>query len=358
MEKEKISSMQMGMLAYPAIVATAILSTPGITAQFAFQDVWLSPIWASLVGIITLIIVMKLAKLFPQQTFLGICEKVVGKSLGKLLGLFYLIHFIQATGQISRVYAEFITASFFTKTPTIVMIIAMLLLTASATRTGVETIARISQVFFPILFLSIFIIFVVLIPKIELTNIFPILENGLLPSLKGAIIPQARFSEIFLIIFFIPYLKDAETGLKWGLYTIWLILITFILVNFTILFILGQSMTYATYPFLQASRFVNIGNFIENIDAIIMAVWILGMFTKITVYYFVSLLAIKDLFNLSNYKLMIWPIALLALEFSFWTLPNSMAINQFEIMGLPFLNFSMHTFIPLLIYGIAKIRRF
>ncbi len=49
-EKGKISAAQMAMMMYPTIIATAILLVPAITARHANQDMWLSPLWASLIG--------------------------------------------------------------------------------------------------------------------------------------------------------------------------------------------------------------------------------------------------------------------------------------------------------------------
>ena len=70
MEKGKISSLQMAVMMYPTIVATAILTVPSITAKYAKNDLWLSPIWASFIGYITVYIVCQLHKLYPNQTII------------------------------------------------------------------------------------------------------------------------------------------------------------------------------------------------------------------------------------------------------------------------------------------------
>ncbi|WP_412728469.1 GerAB/ArcD/ProY family transporter [Geobacillus thermodenitrificans] len=72
MENEKITSVQMMMLLYPAITTTAILLVPGVTAQHAQQDMWLSPIWASLIGFLTVHITVQLYRLYPKKHRLNI----------------------------------------------------------------------------------------------------------------------------------------------------------------------------------------------------------------------------------------------------------------------------------------------
>ncbi|MEW9673734.1 GerAB/ArcD/ProY family transporter [Ammoniphilus sp. 3BR4] len=54
---------------------------------------------------------------------------------------------------------------------------------------------------------------IILFPDIEPTFMFPIMENGIMPSLKGAISPAAWFTHFALISFLLPFLTDREKGL-------------------------------------------------------------------------------------------------------------------------------------------------
>ncbi|KOP79959.1 spore gernimation protein [Bacillus sp. FJAT-21945] len=357
MEKGKISSLQMGMIMYLTIMSTAILTVPGITAKYAKQDLWLSPIWASLVGFMTLFIVMRLSKNYPQQSFFQICEHTAGLYIGKLVGFIYVCFLAYVTGQIIRSYADFILTVYLPQTPISVIVISMTVLAAFTVIGGLEVIGRVSQIFFPIFFFSIFIIIILLIPKLNLSYLLPIMEDGILPSLKGAIIPQIWFGEFFLIIFLFPFLSDQSKGRKWGMITIFMVLFTFVTANLIVLFILGQNIAGTLYPFLKATLFVNIGDFIENMDPIIIALWILGSFVKITVFYYVTALGIGQWLNLTDYKPIVWPLGILIVQLSFWSLPNLMVINHHDETVNPFLGLLMQTLIPLLLLGISSIKK-
>ncbi|WP_313803435.1 endospore germination permease [Cytobacillus sp.] len=355
MDKGRISSMQMGMMMYLTIIATAILTVPSITAKYAKKDLWISPIWASIIGFITVIIVMQLSKRFPRQSFFQICEQTIGTLATKLLGFLYFTFFLIASGQITRTYAEFIKV-FFIKTPVHVIIITMLLLSAFTVIAGIEVIGRVSQLVFPIFIFSVFIIIFLLLPQLEPSNIFPIVENGLLPSLKGAIIPQIWFGELFLMVFLLPSISDSK-GMKWGIITVLLILVTFILINITVLFILNQNTEFYIYPFLSATQLVNLGDFIESIDPIIIAIWILGTFIKITVFYNATIFTTAQWLKLSDYKPIVWPIGILIVEVSFWGVPNLMVNNHIDIAVFPLLFPIMQTFIPFFILMVAVLRK-
>lgn len=106
LEKGNISALQMAIIRYPTIVATAILGLPSITAKYAKNDLWLSPIFASFIGYVTVYIAYKLHNLYPKQTIIQFSEQIMGRIAGKILGLLLFLLYIQNTGQITRTYAE------------------------------------------------------------------------------------------------------------------------------------------------------------------------------------------------------------------------------------------------------------
>ena len=79
MEKGKISSLQMAIMMFPTIAATAVLGVPSITAKYAKTDFWLSPILASLIGYVTVYIAYQLHKLYPKQTVIQFSEQIIGR---------------------------------------------------------------------------------------------------------------------------------------------------------------------------------------------------------------------------------------------------------------------------------------
>ncbi|MCQ6561745.1 GerAB/ArcD/ProY family transporter [Paenibacillus mendelii] len=49
-EKGKISGFQMVLMMHPTIMASGLILMPSLTAIYAKQDAWLSPIIASIIG--------------------------------------------------------------------------------------------------------------------------------------------------------------------------------------------------------------------------------------------------------------------------------------------------------------------
>ncbi|MFE4812869.1 endospore germination permease [Peribacillus simplex] len=357
MEKGKISSLQMAFMMYPTIVATAILGVPSITAKYAKTDLWLSPIFAALIGFLTVYIAYKLHQIYPKQTVFQFTEKIIGRIPGKIFGLLLLFFYIQNTGLILRSYAEFVVGSFLVRTPISVIMLSMILLCAFIVRGGIEVLGRAAELFVPVFIFPICILIIFLIPDFDFKNIFPVLVNGLMPPIKGAIVPGGWFSEFFLIIFLLPFLADMKKGMKSGMMTVFAVMMTLIVVNLLVLFVLGSSTPSKNYPLMNVSRYISLANFFEHVESAVMAVWIVGAFVKISVFYYASALGTAQWLNLSDYRPVVWPIGILIVIFSFWSLPNTIDVSRNDISVFPLQGILMQTIIPLLLLVIAVVRK-
>ncbi|MFK2826917.1 endospore germination permease [Bacillus sp. B190/17] len=357
MEKGKISSLQMAMLLYPTIVATAILSVPSITAKYAKQDLWMSPIIASFIGFITVFIAVRLHKLYPDQTIIQMSQQIVGQVLGKVISFFILFFYIHINGEIIREYAEFIVSSFLFQTPITVIIASMTLLCGLAVYGGLEVVGRAAQLFFPLFVIPILLFVPLLSPNFELGSMLPILERGMLPPIKGAIVTSGWFTEFFLIIFLLPFLVDKDKGMKYGMMTVLAVMVTLTVVNLVVLWTLGVTTSSKEYPLMNAGRYISYADFFENVEAVIMAVWIIGAFVKVSVLYYAAVLGTAQWLDLADYRPIVWPVGIFLVQFSFWSFPNTMEISRFNILTFPFYGFFIQTMVPLLLLVIAVIKK-
>ncbi len=355
MEKGKISALQMAMLLYPAIIATAILSIPSITAKYAGNDLWLSPIFSSLSGFLAVFIAVKLSKLFPGKTIIQFSEDIIGRLPGKVISFIFIFFYLDITGTMVRNYSEFIVTSFLFRTPQVVVIASMMFLCALCVYSGLEVIARATQILFPFFIIPIFASAIFLAPDYSFDNIFPILDNGIMPPIKGAISPSGWFAEFFLIAFLLPFLSDKEKGMKYGSLTVLCVMLSLVIVNLIVLFVLGESTANKIYPLMNVGRYASVGGFFENMEAVIMAVWIAGAFVKISTFFYVTALGTAQWLNLSHYKPVVWPLGILIVVFSFWATPSLMELSHYDFQVFPFYSNFVQVLLPLLLLVIALI---
>jgi len=355
-EKGKISALQMAIMMTPTIVATAVLLVPAITVQHAKQDLWISPIWAMMIGSIVIFVTYQLNKLYPNESFIEYSNHIIGKFAGKILGLIYIIFFLHITGIIIREYGEFVAGTFLTHTPIYVVVGSMVLVCAFAVYGGIEVIARASQIMVPVVVLFFSLVIIMLIKDLEVKNIFPVLEDGLKPSFMGSIVPQGWFSEYFLIAFLLPFIEDKKSGLKWGMVSAGSSFFLLMLANLVTYMMFGELTGVFTYPVMVAVRYISIADFLEHLESIVMAIWVTGTFIKIAVFFYVNVLSFAQWLKLSDYRPIVFPIGFILLVFSIWTTPNLQEMSHFLSTSAPFYFITLQLIIPLTLLCIARLR--
>src|SRR6476620_1671337 len=149
-ERGRISYLELALIMYGTVAATAILYIPYITAQQANRDLWLSPIWGSLSGFLIVIIIVKLSKLYPRKTLIQYCELILGRTLGKMIAFIYLFFLLHDTAIAFREYGEFVESAFLHKTPIIFVNGSIALSCAIVVHGGIETLGRCATIFLPI----------------------------------------------------------------------------------------------------------------------------------------------------------------------------------------------------------------
>ncbi|CQR46972.1 Spore germination protein YndE [Paraliobacillus sp. PM-2] len=357
LEKGKISAFQMAIMMYPVILATAILSLPSTIAKYAMNDLWVSPLWASLSGFLTVYIVYHLHTLYPKQNIIQCSEQIIGRIPGKILGLFYLFYLLIATGDIMRGYGEFIVGALLPKTPLFIVIITMILVSGFAVRGGVEVIGRTAQIFVPIFIISLILLLLFLLPELELSYIFPLFENGIKPSIMGASSPQAWFGEFFLISFLLPFLSDIKKGRKWSMISVFAVMITMVITNLVILFLFGRTITNYIYPLMSAARYISIADFFEHIESVVTAMWVAGQFIKTAVFYYATVLTTAQILDLSSYGPIVFPIGIFIVLISLWGWSSFSDYSDWSANISPFYALFMQTILSLLLLVIGIVRK-
>lgn len=359
LEKGKISAIQMSLMAYPMILGSIVLSAPTIIGREAERDLWISPIWASSMGYVSVYLAYRLNKIYPEETIIQYSERILGRLLGKVLGFFYLFFLLHNTGNFLRQYAEVVLGVFLPETPIIVVLSSLVILCAYAVHGGLEVLGRLAQVYAPLFILPLLIMGVLLLQDFELKNIFPIFGHGIMPSVKGAIIPGLSwFTEYFIIAFLFPFITDREKGKKWGMISVLTVTLTMIVTNLMALLLFGGTLISSyLYPVFEAARYVHIGDFFEHLEAMVIVVWAAGVFIKICIFYYALALGTAQWFKLSDYHPVVFPLGFLIILFGIWGQPNLPEITEFYKLASPFYKPLFLLLIPLCLLLLARIRK-
>ncbi|MDN4073169.1 GerAB/ArcD/ProY family transporter [Fictibacillus terranigra] len=357
-EKGKISSFQMALIMYPTIAATALLTVPGITGSYAERDMWISPILGSVNGFFTAFILYQLHRIYPKESLIQYVELIIGRFFGKILGFVYLFFLLHLGSIILREYSTFVSVSFLQKTPPFVIIGGMILVCAFAVSGGIEVLGRTANLFVPIVFLLPLITAILLLKDFDPKHMLPIMEHGSLPVIMGAAAPQVWFGETFLITLILPFLSDRDKGMKWSMILVIGIMVNFVITNLTAIFLFGGSASGYAFPLFTAIRYITVSTFFEHLESVAIAIWIMGIFIKVSMFYYALVLGTSQWLNLSDYRPIVFPFGfLLTVLGCQWVAPNFEELNHFLVTIYPFYGTLLMTLIPVLLLLIAWFRK-
>ncbi|MNI35258.1 Spore germination protein YndE [compost metagenome] len=356
-DKGKISVTQLAFMIFPAILATSILSVPGITMHYAGHDMWLSPIWGSLVGLGTICISLGLDRLYPGKTIIQSSLLIAGRLPGKLIGLAYLFYLPHLTGLVIREYGEFIANNALPSTPLFIVMGTMAAVCAINVRLGIEVVGRTSQVFVSLLVVLLCLIFVLLIRELRPAELFPFMENGLLPTIKGAVAPAAWFSEYIVLAFLLPYVNHRKHTARTMLISLGLTTAAMMTTNLFCLFLMGDLTGTFAFPFMIAARYITIADFLQHIEAIIIAIWIFGIFVKISVFLYIFATSTAEWFGLDDYRPVVVPLAFLCMVYSYWIASGSSGVISLVSASANLYTLMFLLVLPAATYGFALLKK-
>ncbi|MDF2684449.1 MAG: hypothetical protein K0R47_5639 [Brevibacillus sp.] len=322
----KITVRQMMIITMLFTIGTTILVTPSTMASTSGQDAWISALLGTVAGLGLGWIYTSLGLLYPGNNLLEINELVLGKWLGRLVSTLFVFTMFLFSSQVLYYIGNFLATHFFPETPIQFLILLFLIIPVAAMRVGIEPFARAVELFFP-WFLLLFICLVLFVfPKAEFVNMQPILEASGIEIFKGVIwfVSITYLTAPTLLMFFpavvnrpLPFKKGFLVGGILG----GLILILIILLS---VLVLGAKVTILyNYPSFILGRQINIGNFLQRLEAIVAILWFLTIFVKLTMYNFAAVIGLAQLCRLRTYRPLILPSGILIATFALIVYPNS-----------------------------------
>ena len=196
LDRGRISSVQLFLLLVITEAATAFLYAPSSVIQMVGRDSWLTPLIATISGLVVALVCIALAKKFPQQVFAEYLPQILGKIPGKLLAGIYTAVFIHLTSVILNQSSSFVHVAFLRETPLVALEILIGLASLYGAYLGIEVIARQNELVWPVWVLSILIIILLVAGGINPDNFSYFGKEGSCRSSKAVRFP-ALSGEIF-----------------------------------------------------------------------------------------------------------------------------------------------------------------
>ncbi|UKS27409.1 spore germination protein [Paenibacillus sp. HWE-109] len=355
----RINGKQLFWLMVTMQLGMTILLTINPSIQVSKQDAWISTGCAAIVGVCVAFICSRMSLIYPRQTFTGYAKILFGRALGNVIIFIYFIFWYSVLAIILRQYAEFILATILPRTPVIIPMIGMLLVAVYVTYSGIEAIARSSELLGPLALLGITIPLLLSIKNIQIANILPIYaDSSPMIILKGALPSSTFLGDCIMLIMLFGFVAVPRSAVKPALLGVGTAGFLTCVSTFLIISVFGnEAAALHTYPYFNLVRYISYFDFFQNLDSIVIAMWIVGVFVKVSLYFFVCTFGTAQWIGIQKWRKMMWFVAPAVLLLAL--VPRDFIDSSIffpQKIANPYF-FPLHMLaLPLLMWGVAKYR--
>lgn len=359
LENGRISVRQLAVFIFLSIFGESVLVYPSLITNMAHQDAWISSLLSVPGGIAVLWLFFQLHRTYPALSLVGISRHILGSWLGTLVSCWYLFYFLISASVYIRVVGDFMTTQLLIYTPYSVINLLFVLLLVGGMLAGLEAVARTSEIMLIIFILFVLILIVCLLPQIDLARLMPIMENGTIPVLHGALYgisyPFGEMSAFLMILPFVTHQSHMKRDMLLASLLAGIVLSMIITISLLVLgpFLTGHSV-YTSYILTQK---INIGDFLQRIEAIMATAWLITTFVKTMIYFYAFTTGIAQVCRLHNFRPYILPAGMLMFGLSILIAPDIMYYTSTITPYWLDWDLTNAVVIPLVLLGIHAIRQ-
>jgi spore germination protein KB len=318
MEKAKISAYQFFVLLLLFELGSAVLVPVAIEAK---RDAWLAILLGMAGGLALFWVYYRLYCFYPGLLPAEYMQKLLGKFLGGMLAFGYILFFVYIAARVLRDFGEMLLTFAYVETPLFIVNTLLILVIIYGVQKGIEVISRTGELFFLLLYLLAVMGFLFILSSglIELSNLKPVLEEGLGPVLNVVVTQTLYFpfGEAVVFMMIMPYLDNQKRAGIAGAAAILLSGINLAIVMAINVTVLGVDLAMRSqFPLLSTIQSIQIANFIERLDVFFMVAFIIGIFFKVALYFYAALSATSVLFKVKEPGTLAFPMGLVILILS------------------------------------------
>ncbi|OIJ08715.1 spore gernimation protein KC [Anaerobacillus arseniciselenatis] len=314
---EKISLLQLFILIFLFQIGSAVVV--GIAGE-AERDAWIAILIATVIGIIIIRLYTYILSYQPGTNLFDIMGQLFGRNASMIISLVYTTYFFYIAARVLRDFMELLITDLFPNTPIEVLSILFMIAVLYVIYLGPEVLGRTAETFFPyiIIFLLLTAIFLLASGDIKMHRLQPILAEGFTP-IHDAIFPGLigfPFGEAIVLTMFMALTNKFQHVTKVSIGAVIATGLTLSTIKIVSISVLGTELSErATFPLLTAAREIAFADFIERIDPIVIFVMMLGIFIKVSVFFFGGLKGLEYVFQVP-YRYFSIPIGMIVALFT------------------------------------------
>jgi spore germination protein KB len=343
-------------------VACFIQSSALLAAFFSpvtLQDSWLAVVFGSAFGLLLVWLYSAFMAAFPGKNLLQVADAAFGTVLGKAVGGLYVWFFVTMAALNIADLGNFTKLMIMEETPNVVLMLACVLISAWAVRHGIEVVTRYSSVFWFVTLGLIGMSIILVLNQIRPENFFPMFDLPFIKYVQGThIYTMTPIGELVVFLMLAPNVRLTRRrltrfffqGFAFGG-------ITFLIVLLRDVAVLGSVLDLFAMPGLVTLRLVNMGTAFSRMEIIFAVMRIMLLFFKITLLYYVSVIAIAQITGVKAYRFLTLSVGAFMTAYGLTLYPGPMEHIASAQKTVPFIWILFEILLPLLTFVTAKARK-
>lgn len=358
-DNDTIEASQYKKIVAVFLIGTSIILLPGLLASEAKQDAWISSVAGWMAGLLLVCLYNRLGRLYPGKSLVACSKEVLGAWAGTAVSLLWCAFSVLLTVLVLRNLGDFLTSAMMPETPASAIHLVYLCIVMIGLRYGIVNIARTLDIFYPCV-IALFILFsILLVPDLDVKHLQPILGRGIKPVLHASI-PYLGFPflELVLLLMIFPNVKQPnEAGKAFLKGTFIAGALLFVLTLMSILVLGAEATASDVYSSFELAKKIEIGEFIQRIEAIMAVLWFITIFFKVLLCCYISVSCFAQTLRLADYRPLSLPMGMIFYALSLVIVPNMSYLLSFDSNAWPPFALTFGLLLPLLLLVVSAIRR-
>lgn len=309
MEKDgKISPRQSFFIVFMLLIGIFYLVLPRNLVLQVGTDGWIVLLLGMVFALVTVFAITTVGKKYSDKTVVEYAPLILGNIVGKVIAVVFVLYFsFLAIGSL-RLLVELLRSTLLTETPRNILLLGLILLLGWLLKNGIEDIARFTEFVSPIIIILTISILLADFRFMEPLRLQPVLQNSLFALGKGVLGSVSYFGLVIVILMLYPHINEPKKVPKT---MIWALVLGG---AFTLLMFMMAVTVFGVYetgrmawPVLELAKMVKIGNFIERIEALFLALWVSSAFINSSILCYCSITGFAQLIGRKSYKKLIIP---------------------------------------------------
>jgi spore germination protein KB len=328
----KITGIQLIWILFTVEVVMAVWLRVSPAIEVSRQDAWISMLVAGMIGAAITYLVVQLSVLHPGQSLAVFSRKLLGRWVGGLLVLPYLVAWYILAGDVLRSFADFVHLILLDRTPLwVIMLLMAGMMTAMTVYIGMNGIARFCEIAGPLTLVTLVVSFLFNAGNADLANLLPVFaDTGWRNILKASYPPASFFGESFLLLVIVSMLQHPGKALKRSMTSLLMTVALVLASTVTVLLVFGPNVSAKMrFPYFMLVRSINILDFVQNVDIFVLCIWVFGVCAKISFYLFLASSEMAHCLGVKDWRRIVWFSAPLILAIAV-AIPNESAIGALQ----------------------------